>query len=108
MDDGSSDGTWKQIQALLSLYPQVRGLRFTRNFGHQAAILAGLVAARGDAVIIMDSDGQHPPVLVEAFLERWRSGYQVVQALRRIDAHWSVKELRLACVLSRSPRAVGR
>ena len=91
VDDGSTDGTWKQIQALRSLYPQVRGLRFTRNFGHQAAILAGLVAARGDAVIIMDSDGQHPPVLVEAFLERWRAGYQVVQALRRIDAQWSVK-----------------
>jgi dolichol-phosphate mannosyltransferase len=82
VDDGSTDGTWKQIQALQVVYPAVRGLRFTRNFGHQAAILAGLLAAQGDAVVIMDADGQHPPALLHAFLEKWRQGFQVVQGIR--------------------------
>jgi glycosyltransferase involved in cell wall biosynthesis len=82
VDDGSTDGTWRQIQLLRKVHPGVRGLRFTRNFGHQAAILAGLLAARGDAVIMMDADGQHPPALISVFLARWREGHQVVQAIR--------------------------
>jgi glycosyltransferase involved in cell wall biosynthesis len=86
VDDGSTDGTWREIQALRSEYPNVRGLRFTRNFGHQAAILAGLTAAQGDAVIVMDSDGQHPPELIATFIARWREGYQVVQGVRTGDA----------------------
>ena len=82
VDDGSTDGTWQQIQRLRTMYAGVTGLRFTRNFGHQSAILAGLLAARGDAVIVMDADGQHPPELIPVFLERWRDGHQVVQAIR--------------------------
>ncbi len=82
VDDGSTDGTWREIQALQKTHREVRGLRFTRNFGHQSAILAGLLAARGDAVIVMDADGQHPPGLIPTFLERWREGFQVVQAIR--------------------------
>jgi glycosyltransferase involved in cell wall biosynthesis len=85
VDDGSTDGTWNIIQELRSGY-NVRGIRFTRNFGHQAAILAGLVAARGDAVIMMDSDGQHPPELLPVFVEQWRAGKLVVQGIRRRDA----------------------
>ena len=82
VDDGSTDGTWGEIARLRRQFPGVRGLRFTRNFGHQAAILAGLLAARGDAVIIMDADGQHPPHLIGELIERWRDGYQVVQGIR--------------------------
>jgi glycosyltransferase involved in cell wall biosynthesis len=82
VDDGSTDGTWRQIQLLRNTHPGVRGLRFTRNFGHQSAILAGLLAARGDAVIVMDADGQHPPELISVFIDRWREGFQVVQAIR--------------------------
>jgi dolichol-phosphate mannosyltransferase len=93
VDDGSTDGTWKQIQALRQVYPEVQGLRFTRNFGHQAAILAGLVSARGEAVIVMDSDGQHPPALITTFLDRWRAGHQVVQAIRAPERTWSFKTL---------------
>jgi dolichol-phosphate mannosyltransferase len=91
VDDGSSDGTWRTIQTLRSRHPEVRGLRFTRNFGHQAAILAGLLAARGDAVIVMDADGQHPPALIGEFLQQWSDGYQVVQALRAPDTTWTLK-----------------
>jgi dolichol-phosphate mannosyltransferase len=91
VDDGSGDGTWRTIQDLRNKHPEVRGLRFTRNFGHQAAILAGLLAAGGDAVIVMDADGQHPPALVSVFLERWAAGDEVVQALRAPDAVWTLK-----------------
>jgi polyisoprenyl-phosphate glycosyltransferase len=83
VDDGSTDGTWDVVRSLSSDHASVTGLRFTRNFGHQSAILAGLMAARGDAVVMMDADGQHPPGLVPIFIERWRAGAMVVQGLRR-------------------------
>jgi dolichol-phosphate mannosyltransferase len=91
IDDGSRDGTWNVIQRLAGAHPGVTGIRFTRNFGHQAAILAGLVAARGDAVIVMDADGQHPPALIRTMLERWRDGYQVVQGIRTPDSERGLK-----------------
>jgi polyisoprenyl-phosphate glycosyltransferase len=81
VDDGSTDGTWAVIQQL-SQNHCVRGIRFSRNFGHQSAILAGLVAARGQAVIMMDADGQHPPELLPRFLAEWKAGHQVVQGVR--------------------------
>jgi glycosyltransferase involved in cell wall biosynthesis len=91
VDDGSTDETWRQIQLLRKIHPGVRGFRFTRNFGHQAAILAGLLHARGDAVIVMDADGQHPPALIPVFLEQWRQGHQVVQAIRTADPGRPIK-----------------
>jgi dolichol-phosphate mannosyltransferase len=91
IDDGSGDGTWNVVQQLAGRHAGVTGIRFTRNFGHQAAILAGLLAARGDAVIVMDADGQHPPALVHTLLERWRDGYQVVQAIRTPESERGLK-----------------
>lgn len=85
VDDGSTDGTWKIVEELREKY-DLRGIRFTRNFGHQAAILAGLLAARGEAVIMMDADGQHPPELLPRFVEQWQAGSPVVQGVRRYDA----------------------
>jgi glycosyltransferase involved in cell wall biosynthesis len=85
IDDGSTDGTWVVIERL-ERECGVRGLRFTRNFGHQAAILAGLLAARGEAVIMMDADGQHPPELLATFVHEWQAGMSVVQGIRRSDA----------------------
>ena len=82
VDDGSADRTWATIHRLKQDYPNVRGLRFTRNFGHQSAILAGLSEARGRAVIMMDSDGQHPESLIPELIKRWSEGYDVVQAVR--------------------------
>jgi dolichol-phosphate mannosyltransferase len=82
VDDGSDDGTWNEITRLSVLDARVRGVRLSRNFGHQAALLAGLSAARGQAVISMDADLQHPPSLVPELVRKWREGFQVVHAIR--------------------------
>jgi glycosyltransferase involved in cell wall biosynthesis len=74
IDDGSRDGTWQRLGAERARYPELRGLRFTRNFGKEAAILAGLRSATGKAVVVMDADGQHPPSLLPQMLEPWRAG----------------------------------
>ncbi len=86
VDDGSRDGTPEKIEALRALDPQVRSLRFTRNFGHQAAIVAGLRHASGDAVVTMDGDLQHPPELLPLLVEAWRGGSDVVNTVRRPPA----------------------
>ncbi len=82
VDDGSTDDTWNAIERLKVSHPHVIGVRLTRNFGHQAAILAGLNAARGHAMLMMDADGQHPPDCIPAFIEEWRRGAVVVQGVR--------------------------
>jgi dolichol-phosphate mannosyltransferase len=82
VDDGSSDGTWDEIRALKNEWAEVRAIRFTRNFGHQAALAAGLRAAQGAAVVTMDADGQHPPALLPVFLGQWEEGCPVVQGVR--------------------------
>ena len=82
VDDGSSDGTWQCVAALKTGLPAVIGIRLTRNFGHQAAILAGLSAARGSAAIMLDADGQHPPDDIPRFIAEWERGAPVVQGVR--------------------------
>lgn len=84
VDDGSRDGSWRAITGLSPLVPQLRALRLSRNFGHQGALLAGLSAARGRAVISMDSDLQHPPELIPEMLDAWRQGNRIVNT-RRLD-----------------------
>jgi polyisoprenyl-phosphate glycosyltransferase len=83
VDDGSKDGTWHTICALSAADVRVRGVRLSRNFGHQSALMAGLAAARGRAVIMMDADLQHPPALLPQLIRKWREGFQVVHAVRR-------------------------
>jgi len=82
VDDGSVDDTWAEICALSESDPRVVGIRFSRNFGHQYALLAGLSRARGSAVISMDADFQHPPELIPTLLEAWRNGAQIVHTVR--------------------------
>jgi dolichol-phosphate mannosyltransferase len=84
-DDGSRDDTWSAISSLAAQHVNVRGVRLSRNFGHQYALLAGLEAAGGDAVITMDCDLQHPVELIPQMLERWRAGFKVVKTLRQDD-----------------------
>jgi len=81
-DDGSSDATWLEIGRLHSRDPRVRGVRLSRNFGHQYALMAGMQAARGDAVISMDGDLQHPPSLVPAMIDAWQAGHLIVKTAR--------------------------
>jgi polyisoprenyl-phosphate glycosyltransferase len=82
VDDGSRDGTAGQVRSLRAVDPAVRLIRFARNFGQHAALLAGLQAARGDAVITLDCDLQHPPELLPRMAECWREGAKVVQMIR--------------------------
>lgn len=89
VDDGSTDGTLAVLKQQASLYPEVRFVSFSRNFGHQAALKAGLDMANGDCVISMDGDMQHPPELVPLLLEKWKDGYDVVYTVRREDENLS-------------------
>ena len=83
IDDGSRDATWEQATIEQAKYPQLHGVKFTRNFGKEAAILAGLRHARGKAVIVMDADGQHPPSLLPEMLKLWRSGQAQIVAAQK-------------------------
>jgi polyisoprenyl-phosphate glycosyltransferase len=82
VDDGSTDGTWDLIREAAEGDDRIRALRLTRNFGHQAALTAGLWAAEGDAVVTMDGDLQHPPEVIPALVQKAREGFDVVYATR--------------------------
>ncbi len=82
VDDGSRDGTWAAVQAQSRLYPCVRGVRFSRNFGKEAAIFAGLAQAAGACAAVMDCDLQHPPEKVVDMYRLWQQGYQVVEGIK--------------------------
>ena len=83
VDDGSTDDTWKIITEAASSIPNLRAVRLSRNFGKELALCAGLERARGDAVIVMDGDGQHPASLLPVMVETWRtSGADIVQAIK--------------------------
>ena len=76
VDDGSSDNTLQVARDLNAADPRVTAVSFSRNFGKEIAIAAGVDAARGKAAVIMDADLQHPPETIAAFVEKWREGYQ--------------------------------
>ncbi len=82
VDDGSTDGTTASLSALAQADPRVTPLLLSRNFGHQAALSAGMQASHADIAITMDGDGQHPPELIPQMLELIRQGYDVVQTQR--------------------------
>jgi glycosyltransferase involved in cell wall biosynthesis len=83
VDDGSRDGSDQIIDKFHDKDPRFKAIHFSRNFGHQAALQAGLDAASGDAVILMDADLQDPPEALNQFIELWRKGYDVVYAVRK-------------------------
>jgi polyisoprenyl-phosphate glycosyltransferase len=85
VDDGSEDGTLAVLRQLAATDRRVRYLSLSRNFGHQAAITAGLEHATGAAVITLDSDLQHPPSLIPTLLAKWRAGNDIVMTLREED-----------------------
>jgi len=82
VDDGSRDNTFEKVCEVSGADKRVKGIRFSRNFGKESAILAGLNAAGGNAVITIDSDLQHPPALIPEMIERWRQGAKVVHAVK--------------------------
>ena len=84
VDDGSPDDTWRTITAQAKSYEAIRALRLSRNFGKESALCAGMEHARGDAVIVMDADGQHPPTLLPDMVRMWQSsGADIVEAVKR-------------------------
>ena len=82
VDDGSSDGSLEVLEKLSKEYKEVVYLSFSRNFGHQAAVKAGLDNASGDCAISMDADLQHPPEMIVEMLEKWHEGYDIVYTVR--------------------------
>ncbi len=82
VDDGSTDSTWEVLEAASRDDPRIRGVRLSRNFGHQVALSAGLSATTGDLVVTMDADLQHPPETIPALVEKSGEGYDVVYAVR--------------------------
>jgi polyisoprenyl-phosphate glycosyltransferase len=85
VEDGSIDDTLQEIRDLATSDEHIRYVSFSRNFGHQAAIKAGLDVADGDCVITMDGDLQHPPEMIPLLLQKWEEGYDVVYTLRKED-----------------------
>ncbi|HMD14755.1 MAG TPA: glycosyltransferase family 2 protein, partial [Bacteroidota bacterium] len=83
VDDGSADESFRLLTDLHAKDSRFKVLRFSRNFGHQMAISAGIDHASGDAVILMDGDLQDPPEIVPRFLSKWREGFEVVYAIRK-------------------------
>ena len=83
VDDGSADDTLDQLNKIMAGDDRVRACSLSRNFGHQIALTAGMDVASGDAVVLMDSDMQHPPTLIAELVKRWRAGDDVVSAIRQ-------------------------
>ncbi len=92
VDDGSSDGTLAALRAAAS-DPAIRYISFTRNFGHQAALRAGLHQARGRAIVVMDADFEHPPELIPELVAAWCSGAKIV-VTQRIDDETHVSAMK--------------
>lgn len=85
VDDGSKDKTLSIVKAMAQVKPHIFYIEFSRNFGHQPALKAGLDMATGDCVISLDADLQHPPELITQMLEKWEEGYEVVYTRRHED-----------------------
>lgn len=83
IDDGSPDNTWKVVSDEAGTLPAIRAVRLSRNFGKELAVCAGLERARGDAIVLMDGDGQHPPALLPDMLRLWQTtGADIVEAVK--------------------------
>lgn len=93
VDDGSRDASAKLLQEMANKEPRYKVISFSRNFGHQIAITAGMDRAEGEAVVVMDADLQDPPEVVREMLSRWRQGFDVVYAVRqrRLGETWFKK-----------------
>ena len=82
VDDGSRDGTWDEIRRMSALDPRVVGVHFSRNFGKEAAMFAGLEQAKGDCCVVIDCDLQHPPEKIVEMYRLWEQGYEIVEGIK--------------------------
>ncbi len=83
VDDGSKDRTWQVLEDMAGTYPHVKGIHFSRNFGKEAAIMAGLAQSKGKCTVVMDCDLQHPPETLVEMYRKWSEGYDVVEGVKR-------------------------
>jgi len=90
VDDGSQDDSWKIIEDLTKKDRTIKALRFSRNFGQQIALSAGLDMTTADAIIMMDADLQHPPEMILEFIKKWKEGYDIVYAVRSCGKDFSL------------------
>lgn len=90
VDDGSKDGTWREIESAGKEDEHVNGVRFSRNFGKESAMMAGLENADGDCVVVMDCDLQHPPETIVEMYRLWQQGYEVVEGVKRTRGRESI------------------
>ena len=108
IDDGSNDSTFEKVWglSLADAEGRVHGLSFSRNFGHQNALLAGMAESDGEVVVTMDGDMQHPPDLIPKLIEKWQEGYNIVHTTRiatntgffkRITSDWFYKIFSTLC-----------
>ena len=90
VNDGSKDGTWKEIEKAAAQNKHVVVVKFSRNFGKESAMLAGLANASGDCCAVMDCDLQHPPEVLVEMYRLWEQGYEVVEGVKRTRGKESV------------------
>lgn len=96
VDDGSSDDTLKIIKSISDYNAHVKYISFSRNFGHQAALKAGIDISDADCIISMDGDMQHPPEIIPQLLQKWEAGYDVVYTIRKDDSSVPFLKRRLS------------
>jgi len=106
IDDGSKDDSYQKLLALANSDPNVRIIKFSRNFGHQLAITAGIDNAKGDAVVVIDADLQDPPEVIRQFVEKWKQGYDVVYGTREKREGESKMKLFTATLFYRILRSI--
>ena len=82
VNDGSKDSTWDKIQEAAGKYPAVRGICFSRNFGKEAAMFAGMYYAKGACCVVIDCDLQHPPEKILEMYRLWEQGYEIIEAVK--------------------------
>jgi dolichol-phosphate mannosyltransferase len=96
VNDGSKDNTLEQIQDAIKIDARIRGINFSRNFGHQIAITAGLDSCKGDAAVVIDADLQDPPSVILEMVKKWEEGYDVIFGKRSARAGESTFKLLTA------------
>jgi dolichol-phosphate mannosyltransferase len=101
VDDGSRDDSFAKLSAIAARDPRLRVVKFSRNFGHQIAITAGVDHARGDCVVVIDADLQDPPEVVCRMVDQWRAGFDVVYGVRETREGESTMKLATAAVFYR-------
>ena len=101
VDDGSNDGSYQKLLDLAGIDGNVKIIKFSRNFGHQIAITAGIDNANGDAVVVIDADLQDPPEVITKFIEKWEEGYDVVYGTRESRKGESKMKLLTAALFYR-------